>query len=135
MRRSWAIIILTTFAAITLFGFFAMGSHAGGHTSCIAAVGQQAICSHGNTLDSIVFHSRFFQRLTSSDSLAFLAVLGLIVLFATSRRLDIWKQLQTFWRQPRITSFLSLSDLQFAYSAAPLRAWLSLHEKVGPAVG
>jgi polyferredoxin len=75
------LLLIIGFASIAVFGFIAMNDNEGGHTGCIAATAQGAVCPSTNLGDFIAFHAnafRVFSTATFAPSVLSLIALALL---------------------------------------------------------
>lgn len=126
MKQALTFLALFAFIGITVFGFAAMGTHAmGGHSDCIATVGQAAICPHQEPFAMTEMHAQFFQRMTSAGSLSILLV---VVLWAIFERLDR-KRLGAVFRAHLFVIRRQLLEITSTLHRHSLFSWLTMRQR------
>lgn len=132
MRWFLTASILLSFAAIAVFGFAAMSSHAmeGGHNDCVATVGQVALCPHESDFAMTRLHAQLFQRLTGAVALVLLLV-SIVWLqfnwFSVTRLRTLFSTRLCMLRR-RALEIVSILRHHSLFS------WLALTERVSPAI-
>lgn len=127
MKVIVSLLALTAFISIGVFGFAAMSSHAGAtdHNDCIATVGQVALCPGTEPTEMAQLHAEFFQRLTSTASLALLLV---IVAWAFIGTLNL-QNIGALFRQGLIAVRRQFLEIAYALRLHSLFSWLSLRQR------
>ncbi len=123
MKNFLTAVILGSLAAVSIFGFFAMG-HAADHGNCIAATLQGRVCTSTDVFGVAAYHLSAFEkaaRATLANSLTtFLALMLLAAaFFALATGLPPGKLIPIF--SSRLDHFSSPQKIS-------LWRWLSFHE-------
>lgn len=141
MRRKVVILLILSFAGVSVFGFLGMGFHEIGHdmSSCIAALQKGTGCPMSlGPLGFAVFHLNAFKIFSSANidaSVLLSSVLLALMLFAAVVLKPSYFRLLTvqmstadryFDDYRRSYEFCAPNELKFMH-------WLALHEKRDPA--
>ncbi|MDO8430106.1 MAG: hypothetical protein Q7S73_01955 [bacterium] len=133
MKTLFAILLISAFASIAVFGIFAMNQGEHAHNGCIAETANGALCpDETNIFASIAFHLNTFKNFSSATSESFMLGALLAIFIFTSILRAFFGFLENF-SDKQLFSFNYFNEPDFTQKEF-IRSWLSLHENSPSAV-
>ena len=127
MKTLFAILLISAFARIAVFGIFAMNQGEHAHNGCIAKTVNGAFCPDAtNSFASVIFHLNTFKSFSSATRASFIFGILLAVFIFISIFRALFGFLENFFGK-QLLSFNYFNESDFS-SKESIRSWLSLHE-------